>query len=465
MSLFGRVKWQSGEPADVSDVRRAVAFAAVGALSLVAPGVSGQPDARTAAIAAAAPFLLVAGYALFAADSDGSVFETFARPGDYEEGRLFGLGGFALACAGLAALTAGSSLPPAAFAVSVFALTGGSVGAAAVRGRRRNEFLATTGFTAAALAWGAVGGYAALAIEAGDTAFPPTGLSAAVLVFLAATAALTAALLRVMLFERDDPLVLVSVALLLWLFVALEVAVTPGRLAVGLAVTVLLGYVAYALGTASVAGMLTGVLLALLAIVLGGYGWFALLVTFFGLGGLASKYRYDEKTERGIAEANEGARGSGNVLANSAAALAAVLGFVASQGVVPGYAPLFRFAFAGAVAAALADTFSSEFGGLYDGPRLITTFERVEPGTDGAVTWQGEIFGVVGAALIAGIAAVFFALGPLAAGLIVAGGFIGMTVDSLLGATVEGGRIGNQAVNFLATCSGAVACGALALLL
>ncbi|MXR41941.1 hypothetical protein GRX01_11410, partial [Halobaculum sp. WSA2] len=34
---------------------------------------------------------------------------------------------------------------------------------------------------------------------------------------------------------------------------------------------------------------------------------------------------------------------------------------------------------------------------------------------------------------------------------------VGMTVDSLLGATVEGDRIGNQAVNTLATLSGALA--------
>ena len=46
--------------------------------------------------------------------------------------------------------------------------------------------------------------------------------------------------------------------------------------------------------------------------------------------------------------------------------------------------------------------------------------------------------------------------------MIAVAGVVGMTVDSLLGATVEGGRIGNQAVNFLATLSGAVAAGALA---
>jgi uncharacterized protein (TIGR00297 family) len=462
--LFGTVKWPSGEPYRVSDLQRAAAFAAVGLCSLAAPAAGSGPPSRTAAVLAATPFLAVAGYALFVADR-GRAFELFARHGDYEAGRLFGLGGFALAGAGLAALSAGSSLPAPVFVMSVFALTGGRVAATAVARLRPHEFLTMAGFSTGALAWGLVGGYLALFIEASGRAFPVVPAAPAQFVFLAATAAVGAGLLRAMLFERDDPLVVVSVALLLWLFVALDVTVPPTRLGVGLVVTVLLGYVAYALGTASVAGMLTGVLLALFAIVLGGYGWFALLVTFFGLGGLAAKYRYDEKAARGIAEENDGARGSGNVLANSAAALGAVIAFTASQGVFPAAAPAFRFAYAGAVAAALADTFSSEFGGLFDGPRLVTTFERVDPGTDGAVTWQGELFGLLGAGVIAGLAALSFGLGPVATGVVVLGGGVGMTVDSLLGATVEGGWLGNQGVNFLATLAGAVACGGVAMLL
>ena len=116
-------------------------------------------------------------------------------------------------------------------------------------------------------------------------------------------------------------------------------------------------------------------------------------------------------------------------------------------------APTFRFAFAGAVAAALADTFSSEFGGLFDSPRLITTLERVDPGTDGGVTWQGAVAGLTGAGIIGGLGGVFFEFPPLAVALVAATGFAGMTVDSVLGATVEGGRLGNQSVNLLATLS------------
>jgi uncharacterized protein (TIGR00297 family) len=128
----------------------------------------------------------------------------------------------------------------------------------------------------------------------------------------------------------------------------------------------------------------------------------------------------------------------------------------------------FGFAFAGSLAAAMSDTLSSEIGGLYDRPRLITTLEPVPPGTDGGVTWQGEVAGVVGAAFVAGLALVLMPLpGPaaLATGTVTVGGIAGMTVDSLLGATLEGDRIGNEAVNLLATLAGALVSGGVALAL
>jgi uncharacterized protein (TIGR00297 family) len=100
----------------------------------------------------------------------------------------------------------------------------------------------------------------------------------------------------------------------------------------------------------------------------------------------------------------------------------------------------------------MTDTFSSEFGGLYDNPRLITTLQPVEPGTDGGVTWQGVLAGLAGAAIIAGIGALLLEeMGSLGATVVLTCGLVGMFVDSILGATVEGGVVGNQAVNMLAT--------------
>ncbi|WP_435062645.1 DUF92 domain-containing protein [Halobaculum sp. EA56] len=458
-------------------LRRAGAFAVVASTVLAAPALGP---------AAAAPFAAVAVLAAFVVD-DGRVFDLFARPGDYEDRRLNGLAGFALAATALGVLTAlpQAPMPTTVFAAAVLSLAYGVLGREFVRESTGDEFATTTAF--------AFAGFVAATLGQVGVAVAGAGLDPSavpVYVFLAATAALVAALLRSVLFPRDDPIVMVSVGFLLWLLWALVsadgVAVTPALVAASLAVSVGLGLVSYVLETASVSGMLTGVLLAFLTVVLGGIGWFLVLISFFAVGGLAAKFRFEEKDARGVAEGNDGARGAGNVLGNSGIALLAVLGYAASRAAWPdtAVATLLAFAFAGSVAAAMADTLSSEFGGLFDAPRLVTTLRPVEPGTDGAVTWQGEVAGVAGAGLVALTAVLAMPLGADAgvvvgspspvvsagaafapAAVAVAGaGFVGMTVDSFLGATVEGDRLGNQAVNTLATLSGALAGVALSVL-
>ncbi|MFB6183186.1 MAG: TIGR00297 family protein [Haloarculaceae archaeon] len=439
-----------------STVRRAGAFAAVGTLAFVVPLATRLPDRTLAAVAAAVPFAAVAAFALYVVDEDGLLFELFARPGDRRDGRLYGLASFALAAAGLALLAVRFGLPTSVYVAAVLLLAYGNLAGHVVRAVSGEPVVATAGFVVGGTA-AAVAGQYVVGVVVGPTPTWP------LVVFFAASGALLGALLRSVLFERDDPLVVVSVALLLWLFSDLPLTVSPTRVAVALAVTAVLGYIAYALETASLPGMLTGVFLGLLTIVLGDYGWFLMLITFFGVGGLSTKFRYERKQELGLAEDNDGARGSGNVLANSLVALFALLGAAASPSHTTLPASLFLFSFAGAVAAAMSDTLSSEFGGLYENPRLITTFERVDPGTDGGVTWQGELAGLVGAGLIAAIAAGMFGrITLLGAGVVAVAGFTGMTVDSLLGATIEGPYVGNQGVNLLATFAAAIVSAALA---
>lgn len=440
-------------------LRRAGGFAAVGTLALAAPALGR---------AAALPFALVAVAAAFVVD-EGPLFDLFARPGDAREGRLSGLAGFALAAAGLGVLTAfpgaTATMPVAVYVASVLVLAYGNLGERLVEHRRDDPFLATAGFAVVGFAAG-VAGQAAVATVAN------LPLSYPRFAFLAAAAALAAALFRTMLYVRDDPLVMVSVGVLCWLFDAVATDVAPVEVGVALGLTVVLGVLAYVLGTASVTGMLTGVLLGLLAVVLGGLGWLVVLLTFFGVGGLSAKFRYDRKLERGVAEDDGGARGTENVLGNAAVALVAVVAFAAAD-LLPGRPldpTLFRYLFAGSLAAAMADTLSSEVGGLFDGPRLVTTLEPVPPGTDGGVTWQGTTAGLVGAAAVGAVSLPLvatwsaFDAGALDAVAVVAlGGVVGMFVDSLLGATVEGDRVGNEAVNLLATAAGGVATAALAL--
>ncbi|WP_318568103.1 DUF92 domain-containing protein [Salinigranum marinum] len=450
-----------------STLRRAGGFAAVGTLSLAAPALG---------VAAAAPFAAVAVLAAFVI-TDGPVFELFARPGDREDGRLNGLASFALAATGLALLATVPRvpMPVGVFVATVLAVTYGNLGAQLVTTRTDGPPVSVAGFAALGFPVGIVG-QVVVGIIAEPTAIAATSLAAPAaataalpaFAFVAACVTLVAALVRSVLHERDDPVVLLSAGLLAWVFDALVVDVGAVEVAAALVVTAALGFASYALGTASVTGMLTGVLLGLLTIVLGGFGWFVVLIAFFSVGGLSTKFRYDEKRARGVAEDNDGARGSSNVLGNAAVAFVAVVGFATSTrlsaGPVVGTA--FGFAFAGSVAAAMSDTLSSEIGGLYDRPRLITTFQPVAPGTDGGVTWQGEVAGVVGAAFVAALALFLMPLsGPdeVVAGAVVLGGVAGMTVDSLLGATLEGDRIGNEAVNLLATLTGAAVSGGVAL--
>jgi uncharacterized protein (TIGR00297 family) len=458
-------------------LRRAGAFAAVATLALAAPVLEarvapaiaelpGVADGPGGEVVIALPFAVVA----LAASTveDGAVFETFARPGDWEAGRLYGLLGFTLAATGLGLLTAVTALPTPVFVAAVLLVGYGNLAATAAEAVHSDPFVRGGGFVVGG-AVAAICGIVAVAVVDGAGADALVE-AAPRYAFLGVSGGLLGVLLRSVLFRRDEPLVMLSVGLLTWLLWVLTAGdgavVTWTSIAVGLAVSVALGFVSYALDAADVAGMVTGVLLALITIVMGGYGWFAVLVAFYSVGSLATQFRYQAKRDRGVAEGNDGARGSGNVLGNAAVAMVAVVGYAASSGdllAVP--ADLFALAFAGSLATATSDTLSSEIGGLFDDPRLITTLETVDPGTDGAVTWQGELAGVGGAALVAAIAVAGLGVGPVGGGVVLLGGVAGMTADSLLGATLEGDAVGNQTVNFLATLSGAVAAAAVAAVL
>ncbi|WP_460920279.1 DUF92 domain-containing protein [Salinarchaeum chitinilyticum] len=425
-------------------VRRAGAFAAVGALALAAPLLG-----PTAIV----PFLLVAAAALVI--TNGPVFELFARPTDREAGRLRALFDFALAATVLGGLSVFGDLPITVFAGSVLLVTVGNLGAEVVRVRA--SIAPAIGFLGAGSVGAAVG-IAVVSVLAGE------GLAAGSLLLLCLTGALVGALIRSMLFPRDEPPVLLTVGLVLWFLAAVDAGADPSAVAIAVAVMVVFGVLSYVLDTASLEGVLAGVLLGLVTIVLADYAWFALLLTFFGVGGLATKFRYETKLERGVAEENGGNRGGTNVLANSLVAVGAVCTLAAIEaGFLEAPTALVPFAFAGAVATALGDTLSSEIGGAFDGTRLITSLEPVPPGTDGAVTWQGTAAGAVGTATIGVLALLAFPdvtiVGAVAIGL---GGAAGMTVDSVLGAAIEGTILGNSGVNFTATLAGALAAAGIA---
>ena len=126
------------------------------------------------------------------------------------------------------------------------------------------------------------------------------------------------------------------------------------------------------------------------------------------------------------------------------------------------------------IATAVFDTVSSEIGQVYGRhPFLITTFRRVPPGTDGAVSLEGTLAGLAAAAVLAGAALTLGMMGSLGwagALCVIVGAFVGTTVESYLGAATLGGvstaisRIDNEAMNFINTLVGALAAMGLAVL-
>lgn len=193
-------------------------------------------------------------------------------------------------------------------------------------------------------------------------------------------------------------------------------------------------------------GTVAAVVVGTLVFGFGGWQPALLLLTFFVTSSLLTRWRANRKSHP---EHRRG-RTASQVLANGTVVAVASVWW----GIVP--SPLAAVALTGALATATADTWATEIGMLSpEYPRLITTHRPVPPGTSGAVTWWGTIAGILGATLIAGEAYAFFGVHP---GVVWLAGFLGMTVDSILGATAEGivDWMTNDTVNFLATFSGAV---------
>jgi uncharacterized protein (TIGR00297 family) len=208
------------------------------------------------------------------------------------------------------------------------------------------------------------------------------------------------------------------------------------QVTIGFSLGVVVGYTSYRLGALSVRGAAAASLVGGLIFGLGGIPWAILLLIFFISSSLLSR----AYTRRKVALSEKFAKGSrrdhGQVLANGG--LGALLALI--YWYFPDV-PVLWIAYAGAMAAVNADTWATELGVLSPSPpRLITNWRIVTRGTSGAVTLVGYLASLAGAGLI-GLAAVFFTPSlPLLMLLliVVVGGLAGATVDSILGATVQG---------------------------
>lgn len=172
-----------------------------------------------------------------------------------------------------------------------------------------------------------------------------------------------------------------------------------------------------------------------------GVNWLFLIIIFLLLGLVFTKYKHQYKKDIKI---YEGTRTIRNVVSN---------------GIVPFIMAAFGNygGFIGSIATATADTMASEVG-VTTTPRLITTFKKVPPGTDGGVSIPGTAAGIIGAGII-GISAYILGIFPdpvKTLEIAVISGTIGCFVDSILGAVLERKKyLNNEHVNLIATVCGA----------
>lgn len=210
----------------------------------------------------------------------------------------------------------------------------------------------------------------------------------------------------------------------------------------------ILGFITYKRKSLDLFGSAVMIIMGIVIIFSAGTNWLLLIILFLVMSLLATKYSKKYKMSLGEFE---GRRTSKNVISNGVVAC-----FMAAFG---GYYLPFVGGFIGAIATATADTMASEIGVLDKNPRLITTFQKVDPGTNGAVSVLGTVVGMAGAAII-GIAAYFLGIlaNPLSSILVsIISGTVGCFMDSILGALFENqGWMTNEHVNLIATIVGAI---------
>jgi uncharacterized protein (TIGR00297 family) len=262
-----------------------------------------------------------------------------------------------------------------------------------------------------------------------------------------------AVLLKAILADREDAFLveMLGVAMTVYLFDDLDFAVDSLNLIAAAILAFSFGYFAYRAHAMDLSGLFSGALIGLLLIVFADVRWFVILLVFFALGAGTTRYRFDYKRRIGVEEEKSGVRGYRNVFANGiVAAAAAVLYGVTLH-------PACVALFLGAVATAAADTVASEIGVTGRRPYLITTFERVRPGTNGGVTLIGEAAAGLAALIIGVVAFLLGVADPAMLVVTVAAGLVGTNVDSVIGAVFENrGLIGNSGTNLAATLGGGV---------
>ena len=218
------------------------------------------------------------------------------------------------------------------------------------------------------------------------------------------------------------------------------------------------------------AGLFHAWLLGVLIWVTLGWPGYLVVMFYFLVGSSVTRIGMAQKEAEGIAEKRSGARGPENVWGSALTAALCALGVgILNSGlfIVSNLEFLLLLGYVASLSTKLADTTASEVGKAY-GKRtfLITTLQPVSRGTEGAVSLEGTIAGVVASIAIASVGWAVGLVDLLGVCWCILAAFIATNLESVIGATLQSKYdwLTNEVVNIINTLIGAIAAIILALI-
>ncbi|MEH1932055.1 DUF92 domain-containing protein [Nostoc sp.] len=233
------------------------------------------------------------------------------------------------------------------------------------------------------------------------------------------------------------------------------------------------------------AGLFHAWLLAIL--IWGTLGWqgYAVVMFYFLVGSGVTRIGMAQKEAEGIAEKRSGARGPENVWGSALTGALCALGvglinsgffvlspqyfdfsqykflvFNTSATLSTSPQSLLLLGYVASFSTKLADTTASEVGKAYGKSTfLITTFQPVPRGTEGAVSLEGTLAGIVASVAIAFVGWAVGLIDLLGVVWCVLAAFIATNIESVIGATLQSKYtwLTNEVVNIFNTLIGAIA--------
>jgi uncharacterized protein (TIGR00297 family) len=208
-------------------------------------------------------------------------------------------------------------------------------------------------------------------------------------------------------------------------------------------------------------------------IIWGTLGWrgYLVMMVYFLVGSSVTRIGMAQKEAAGIAEKRSGARGPENVWGSALVAAICALGAYAFASFPSVWTPtivsLLVLGYVASISTKLSDTSASEVGKAYGQHTfLITNLQPVARGTEGAVSLEGTLAGVVGSAIIAVLAWGLGLILPLDIVICLVAAFIATNLESVIGATLQSkiDWLTNEVVNIINTLIGAAIAVTIALL-